>query len=248
MTLTQVLTLGLVQGLTEFLPISSSGHLVIVQNWFGFTKPPVAFDVLLHVATLVAVGGFFWKDIQRLDRKLLQAILVGTIPTVAIGLLLEQKAQVMFASSSLLGAGYLVTTLILLSTMLVPKVHLKMRASVDLGSALLIGIAQGVSIVPSISRSGATIVTALWLGVERKEATKFSFLLSIPAIIGAQLLELPELFTNGEFSFPMTTIGFFTALIAGWFSLGWLVALIKGARLHWFAIYTGLLAVLSILV
>lgn len=248
MTPTHAVLLGVVQGLTEFLPVSSSGHLVILQSLFGFSTPPVAFDVLLHVATLVAVIAVFWHDLRNVTRPFLIALAAGTIPTGMIGMLLVEKAESLFMNLPLLSAGYAITTLMLLSTLLIPRLRHRTKASVDPLTAVLIGIVQGIAVIPSISRSGATIVAAMWLGVERREAARFSFLLSIPAILGAQLLELPNLINNDELTLPVAIIGFVSSLIVGWLSLRWLLAMIKGRELHWFALYTGLLAAITAIV
>ena len=248
MTSIQATILGLVQGLTEFLPISSSGHLAILQNLFQFSEPPIAFDVLLHVATLGAVGAFFFNDIRRINRARMVALLAGTIPTGIIGIILEKQADWLFSSVPLLSIGFFLTTLLLLSTLLLDRVRVKTKITINIRTAVLIGIAQGISIIPSLSRSAATIVTALWLGVDREDAARFSFLLSIPAILGAQLLEIPSLLTNNHVAPSSTAIGFFTAFVAGFLSLRWLMAIVKGKELHWFALYTGALALLLAIV
>lgn len=234
MSIFQAFILGVIQGLTEFLPISSSGHLVVAQQLFGFTEPPVFFDIVVHIATLLAVFVFFAQDIRHLSRKLLLALIVASVPTAIIGLLLNPYADFMFQSLPLTIIGFAVTSVVLLSLKNVrPKNGHK---TVSLPTAFIIGIAQGIAIIPSISRSGATIAAALLKGVDSKQAFSFSFLVSIPAIIGATLLELSSIAHPP--AAPSLIVGFITAAITGFLSLAFLRRVLIHHHFYRFGIYT----------
>ena len=189
--------LGIIQGLTEFLPISSSGHLVIFQKLLGFQQQQLLFDCALHVGTLLAVVIYFSKDIKRIfksvlskkentDSFLLKDIITGSIPTAIIGFLFKDYFERAFSSALIAGIMLCVTGLFVGATKFIPEGSKK---RVGLIRSVLIGIAQGIAIIPGISRSGATIVCGLMCKIDRELAFKFSFLLSIPAISGAFILE-----------------------------------------------------------
>lgn len=243
MTLFVALVLGLIQGLTEFLPVSSSGHLVLAQLLLRLETPPVFFDIVVHVATVLAIVAFFRKNLVKFFRTYFWPIVVGSIPTALIGLGLSQVKNEMFSSPLLLVVGFLLTTLILFSSKYAPS----RSGGLTLTKAFWIGVAQGISILPSISRSGATIVTALWLGVAPQTAFSFSFLLSIPAILGAFALEFQDQALVVP-SASVLTIGFVAALIAGFWSLRFLQSLLRQKKLHRFALYTLAITIVSLLV
>jgi len=254
MTTPQALVLGIVQALTEFLPVSSSAHLVIIQDYLGFKKPLLLFDVILHAATLGALLVYFRKDIgkiilslvrlkeksdqEMLNRKIFYFILIGTIPTLALGLFLNQWIKAMFTSVTFTSLMLLVTGTILWIS--------KRRADSERGiekmkttDAFLIGIMQGVAIIPGISRSGATISTGLLRGIKKELAFRYSFLLSIPAIIGALGLQLREAFLEQTLpSHPLAWIGgALVAAIIGYISLVIFRKIILGKKLYIFAYY-----------
>ncbi len=196
-----VILLAVVQGLTEFLPVSSSGHLVLAQHFLHAFEGDVALDVILHGGTLVAILAVYWREIRRLltfDAAAVQyvvALVVGTLPAVAVGLLLKDRIEALFSDPRATAVALMVTGLILLSTR-AARSELR-RVPGDwhpvpppLPKALLIGCAQAVAITPGISRSGSTIAASLWLGLPRDEAARFSFLLAVPAIVGALVLHL----------------------------------------------------------
>ena len=208
----EAVILGAVQGLTEFLPVSSSGHLVIFQHIFNLKEPEVLFDVGVHIGTLVAVIIFFRKELhciiasvfrffdgilkkkvsfkdapQDTDIKLALLIIAGTIPTGILGLFLYKIVGRIFSSVVLVGLMLIVTGLLLIITVLIKK-NDKGIERFSIKDALIIGLIQGISIIPGISRSGSTIAFGLFLGLERETSARFSFLLSIPAIIGAAIL------------------------------------------------------------
>lgn len=250
----QALILGTVQALTEFLPVSSSAHLVIIQNYLGFKEALLLFDVILHTATLIALMVYFREDIgkiilslirlkknapqERLNRRLFYFIIIGTVPTVALGLLLNQWTEVMFASVPFTSFMLLITgTLLWISKGKAgPEREIE---DIKTRDAFIIGIMQGIAIIPGISRSGATISTGLLRGIKKELAFRYSFLLSIPAIIGALGLELRETFIEQTLpSRPFPWIGgALVAAIVGYFSLVIFRKIILKRKLHIFAYY-----------
>lgn len=234
MTLIQAFILGAIQGLTEFLPISSSGHLVITQHLFGFTEPPVLFDVVVHFGTLAAVLFFFSADIRRLDKSLLQKLLFATIPTGIIGLVVNPYTDILFQSLPITALGFALTSLLLLS--LKNKKTSQNKSQLTLSTALLIGTTQGIAIIPGLSRSGSTIAVALRRGLKPETAFSFSFLLSIPAITAATILKVNEISTPPQLS--TLSIGFTTAAITGFLTLKLLRRILIHHHFHRFGLYT----------
>lgn len=265
----EALILGVVQGATEYLPVSSSGHLVIFQHLFGLDEPALLFDIVLHVATLLAVLWYYRRDIADLIRQSLAAvralsqgeswanvqtafpgfrlawlIVLGTVPTALIGVTLQDTFEALFGSLKTVGFMLGVTGFILLMTRFGSKGERgigEMKAS----DALIIGLVQGLAITPGISRSGSTIAVALLLGIKKETAARYSFLLSVPSIVGALILKLGD---AGEgVSLGATVVGFVAALVTGYFCLALLVQLVKRGKLAWFAPYcfvAGLFALL----
>jgi undecaprenyl-diphosphatase len=197
MDLLQSLILGFVQGTTEWLPISSTGHLRIAEHFFGLTVP-LLFDVMLHFGTLIVTLIFFRKEIINIlralfhrdfhcaDGKLILPIIIGSIPTAIIAVLFGDQLDAYFSSLPLLAAGFVASGVVLLAS----KWSKENKDTIDIPTALLIGVMQGVAIIPAVSRSGLTIAVMLLLGVRRELAFKYSFLLSIPAVTGALGLTL----------------------------------------------------------
>ena len=213
MSTLQAVVLGILQGLGEFLPISSSGHLIVVPWLLGWPGQSLAFDVALHLGTLAAVVAAFAGDWRRLlgsairgarrgrpfaepEGRLLGLLALATIPGAVVGLLLEEQAETAFRSAGLVAVNMALMGAILLAADRRGGAGEAMRASVR--DALLIGAAQAASIVPGVSRSGATISMALFLGYRREEAARFSFLLATPITFGAAALKVPHLFSTGE--------------------------------------------------
>jgi undecaprenyl-diphosphatase len=199
-----VLALGIVQGLTEFLPVSSSGHLVVAQHYLpGFTDSPLPFDIILHVGTLVSLVIYFYRDIwdilvsfirwegeeRKKHRRLGLMVLVGSIPAGFLGILFGDLFESLFANVLIVPFMFLVSASILLVGERRGALE-HGRDDVSIKEALIIGLMQGFAIVPGISRSGSTIATGLFMGLERETAARFSFLLSIPAILGAFLIKI----------------------------------------------------------
>ncbi|MBU1888219.1 MAG: undecaprenyl-diphosphate phosphatase [Candidatus Omnitrophica bacterium] len=234
MSFLEVIISGIVQGMTEFLPVSSSGHLVILHKLFGFKEPQIDFDIFLHLGTLSAVFIVFRRDIINIfttKKKLGLFIIIATIATAIFVLVFGKGVEASFGNSKLVGL-----MLILTGAWLIIGSFVRFGSSGLTGvKSFLIGIAQGVASIPGISRSGATISTALFLGVEPRSAARFSFLLSIPAIIGAFLFKIKQ---GGFSGFSANYIfGFFTSCAIGILALKLLLRTIENDRLHFFGFY-----------
>ena len=245
----QAAILGVVQGLTEFLPVSSSAHLVLGQRILGLKEPELLFDVAVHVGTLLAVVVFFWRDLWAMarglwaqddegfrGRRLLWLVIVGSIPTAIIGLLFKDTFESLFASVSAVSLALLVTGGLLLSTRFAPPARREV-GRVGAGRALIVGLVQGIAITPGISRSGSTIAAGLLLGVERRLAAHYSFLLSLPAICGALLLQLLHLRPGETVDLTPLLVGGAVAGLTGILALKLLVGVVQRGGLHWFAFY-----------
>jgi len=245
----EAVLLGLVQGIAEFLPISSSGHLALFQRLFGIHEATLGFDVLLHVGTLIPVCVVYGKEIWALIRKPFQKmtllLIIGTLPAVAAALLLGDAIETLFTSMLFLAAGFAVTGVILLLADFLPSGHKEEREITWL-DALLIGCAQGVAVAPAISRSGSTISASLLRGLKRETAARFSFLLSIPAILGAAVLQVKDMLSGGDVfaGIPATSLiaGFLVAMVSGYLAIQFMLRLIQKAKLRYFSIYLFLLA------
>lgn len=256
MTLGAAFFLGVIQGLTEFLPVSSSGHLVLAQSYFQI-EASILFDVFLHCATLGAVVVFFWKDILRLRRKEFMLLGVGTVPIVLVGLLMKDLLEAAFSTPLLVGCALLGTGLLNLVSQSIlqdtqeASTWRKLQATVvrmlkkqqifsaSTSQALLVGAAQALAVTPGISRSGSTVAAGLLTGMDRASSFRFSFLLGIPAILGATLLELHDVIsTGGQFPSLVSVIaGCAAAFVTGLYSLRLLRHLMQRAQLQWFAYY-----------
>ena len=255
MNLIQAIILGIVQGITEFLPISSSGHLVLMQKIFGITEPTLMFDTSVHLGTLVAVFVVFKDDIISILKKPFQKItwllIAGTIPTVIIALVFRDTFEQMFHTGSTLGFEFIVTGIILLwSGMLISgHKHVKETSYFD---AIFIGIMQGIAIMPAISRSGLTISGALFRKLDRDFAARFSFLLSIPAIIGATVFQMKDIIeagsgTGGGIGLGALLVGSIAAAIAGYISIKFMLQVLRSGKLRYFAYYVLVLGAFVIL-
>jgi undecaprenyl-diphosphatase len=227
MTFPQAIFLSFIQGLTEFLPVSSSGHLALFQQIFGL-EPPLLFDVLVHIGTLGAVLFFFRKKIAKLKTRTLGLILVGTIPAVIFGLFLRPYLEVFFASSQLVALGFIFTSVLLFSA----KIPLtkKPAQGLTLKSSLFIGFFQSLAILPGISRSGSTISAGLWQKIRPEEAFEFSFLLAIPAMLGALVLETPDLLKASPAALFQGFLGMIIAGGVGYFALSILKKLLASQK------------------
>ena len=238
----QMVVLAVVQGLTEFLPISSSGHLVIVAAWFGGGEKELDVsdvNIVLHVGTLCSILVFYWYRVWRLigeDRRAVVLLAIGTLPAVVVGVPLKLWFEQVLESPLLAGCMLLVTGAILLAAARCRRGEGE-YLRLGFGQALLIGGAQAVAILPGISRSGATIAMGLRLGLSPKSAATFSFLLAIPAIGGAGLLELKSLLGDAQHATPPLDLaaGAVVSFIVGLASLWWLVRWLERGRFQLFA-------------
>lgn len=240
--------LGLIQGLTEFLPVSSSAHLVLAQSFIpGFSQPGVLFDIVLHGGTLLAVLWYFRKKLLSLSPKMAGLLILGTIPAGLIGVLFKDFLEKMFSETGTLGFELIITGFLCWG---IDKWQSKSEKSKTVGwlDSVLIGIFQAIAIIPGISRSGATIFGGVIRGLDKKEAATFSFLLSIPAIGGAIVLEsLSEAKFVQTALIPQYVTGFLVSLIVGYFSIGVLLRLLAEKKFKYFAYYSWLLGACIIL-
>lgn len=247
--------LGFVQGLTEFLPVSSSGHLVVFEKFLSDEKPPVAFDLMLHVGTLLPVLWVYRADIMNIikgivtdpkgeDARLAWWVVLGSIPTAVLGIGFEDLFEQLFHTPRIVGVTFFITGTFLFATKYIKEPN---RSLSEMGfkDALIIGLVQGLAITPGISRSGSTIAIALFLGLKRELAAKFSFLLSIPAIVGAFIFKLDEL-TVGQVSMPALSIGFVVSAASGLVALKILLKLVNSGDFSKFSYYLWIIAILAI--
>ena len=259
----ETILLGIVQGLTEFLPVSSSGHLVIFENLLGFKEPEILLDASLHLGTLLAVCIYFRSDLRKMVQELWAwvtpgnntgltshaslalMVVVGSIPTALIGLIFKDPLEKMFGAVTTVGVMLLITGVIVGVTKFISLDHGKWE-QVKLWMALIIGTAQGLAIIPGISRSGSTIVCALLLGLRRETAGRFSFLLSIPAIIGAVGLHLESDAIARVGVIPLM-VGFASSALVGFFALKLLMGMVKKGHFYYFAPYCWFVGALTII-
>ena len=254
MDIIQAIILGLVQGASEFVPISSSGHLVLVPWLLGWPQPSLVFDTVVHWGTLVAVLAYFWHDFVVLasawgrslasrslgepEARIAWLIIVGTVPAALMGYVGEDFFESLFAAPAWVAGLLLVTGLILALSEWLGK-RRKEPCQLTFSDSLIIGIAQGCAIAPGISRSGATIAAGLFRGLKREAAARYSFLLATPIIFGAGLLKLLDLFKteNVAAHLPPLVLGFLTAVLSGYLCIRFLLSYLQRGRLYAFAIY-----------
>ena len=270
MTYLSSFLLGLVQGLAEFLPISSSGHLSIAQNLLGLnTEIPEFFDVLLHLGTLVAVFVAYWRDICDMvaelihgvgdlvhgttprqvppARRLILLIIVGTLPLFIL-LPIHKQVQALSNNMVFIGAALVVTGFLLFACDLVRKGK-KTERTATIADVLVVGLGQAIATMPGISRSGMTITTGCFMGFERKFAVRFSFLLSIPAVLGANILSLKDALDTGIIwaEVPMYVVGVITAAVVGYVCIRLLRLVAEKGRFGAFAYYCWAVGLLTLL-
>tara|TARA_B110000503_G_scaffold20559_1_gene30975 strand:- start:782 stop:1576 length:795 start_codon:yes stop_codon:yes gene_type:complete len=258
MNILEAIILGIIQGLTEFLPVSSSGHLELAKAILGDTSIPeesLTFTVVLHFATALSTIVIFRKEILEILKGLLQfkwndefkfslKIIISMLPAVVIGLLFEEELEAFFGGKILLvGCMLLLTALLLL---LADKAK-KTKKKVSFLNALLIGISQAIAMLPGISRSGATISTSVLLGVDRTRAAKFSFLMVVPLIFG----KIGKDLLSGDLSFQSSEImpiaaGFIAAFLAGLLACKWMISIVKKSKLSYFSIYCAIVGTIAI--
>ncbi len=251
--------LGIIQGLTEFLPISSSGHLVLFEQLVGFEQPGILFEVLLHFATLIAIIVVFAKRIGKIiasvfrrwslrdeNFRMFLYLLLASVPAALVGILLKRYIEMLFANVYLVAIMLLVTGGILFSTRFI---KLKPGRKHTAASSIIVGMAQACAILPGISRSGATISAGLWFGLSKDAATEFSFILAIPAMLGAMILHIQALGqTVQQGMLGIYLIGALSALITGFVALLLLIRIVRKGRLHHFAYYCWIAGIVTVTV
>jgi undecaprenyl-diphosphatase len=272
MNYTEATILGIIQGLTEFLPVSSSGHLVLFQHLFGLKEAELFFDVCVHLGTLLAVIVVFHREIRNIiaalwrlislagqketilqqiesdpDLKLALLIVIGSIPTAILGLAFHGIADQLFSSSFFTGLMLMVTGLLLwLTRRAKPGERGTDIEGFSRTKAFIIGMVQGLAIIPGISRSGSTISIGLLLGIERETAARYSFLLSIPAIVGAGALSFKDSLSQTDLAIWLSLLGAAAAALVGYGALKMLLSVVKKGRLYVFAPYCWLVGILAI--
>ncbi len=273
MNLLYAILLGILQGLTEFLPISSSGHLVIAQEVFNIEEADLAFDVILHLGTLVAVLIYYWRDVLNLIseffiligdyirgkkpklldysrpyRVLMIMIIIATIPTAVIGLVFKDLFSQLFETADFVGYDLIVNGIFLwiANGIVSGRKDLKSMTAWD---AVTVGLMQGLAITPGISRSGSTIFAGLIRGLNRELVTRFSFLLSIPAILGAVVLEGKDAFESASSIHEVMPVmaGFAAAAVSGYLAIHLLISALQNKKLIYFSYYCWALGILTIL-
>jgi len=269
MTILQAILLGIVQGITEFLPVSSSAHLVLAPFFLGWKIPAeqvMPFDVLVQAGTLVAVIIYFWRDLWAVVRGWLLAVwqrkpfatpearlgwylILATIPASLIGVLIIDQVEAAF-HSPLVTSIFLLFTAVLL--VLAERFSKRNRTMTNITwlDALIIGLFQVVSLFPGISRSGSTISGGMFRHLDRPSAARFSFLMSVPVMLGASIFSLNDLLETPSLVgfLPTILVGFFAATVVGYLSIRWLLTFLTKRSLNWFALYCALLGIIGIIV
>ena len=268
MTLLQSFVLGLVQGLTEFIPVSSSGHLVLVPHLLGWHFPKdqsFVFDVLVQLGTLAAVVVYYWQDLTAIARAFILSLvrrqpfaeadarmgwflILATLPAVVVGLLAKDLVEQAFASPKMTGVFLLCTAVLLL---IAEKAGRRCRSmqEIDWKDSLWIGFSQVLALLPGVSRSGATLAGGMTRHLDRPAAARFSFLMSVPVMVGAGVLAVKDLFNlpaPHDFLLPLL-VGFLTAMVSGYLAIRWLITYLSRHSLYIFAGYCAAVGLLIVL-
>lgn len=253
----EAIILGIIQGLTEFLPVSSSGHLELAKAIFGNQSLPqesLTFTVILHFATALSTMVVFRKEVLDIIKGIFQfqwndeskfslKIIVSMIPAVVIGLMFEKQLAVFFNGNILMVGFMLIITALLL--LLADKAK-NTDKNISYKNAFIVGVSQAIAMLPGISRSGATISTSVLLGVDRTKAARFSFLMVVPLIFG----KVGKDILGGQISFESShigaySVGFIAAFISGLFACNWMISLVKNSKLYYFAIYCFIVGIIA---
>jgi undecaprenyl-diphosphatase len=251
----KIIILAIIQGLTEFLPVSSSGHLVLAKYMLGLESPGVTLEVFLHFGTFMSVLVIFWKDVVRIIAAVLGNfwkvwkypsimkknedfamgvyIFISMIPAGLVGLFFEEQIEGFFDNIIMVGIALLVTGTMLFLTQWAQNEKKPLKG----WRAMLMGLAQALAIIPGISRSGTTVSTGMFLGMPREKLAKFSFLMALPIIFGATLIEAKDALATDGFAWPAIIIGTFTSFLFGYFAVKWLLSAIIKGKLHFFGFY-----------
>lgn len=253
MEIWQAIILGAVQGFAEFLPVSSSGHLLLLQRWLGVTEGGLFFDIMLHVGTLIPVFVVFYKQIIDLFKKpwnKMLFLIIATIPAMITGLVLSDVVEGAFYGGNLLSAILLSATFLLTAgeLFLSERISKKNKSALPLSykSSVIQGVAQSIAIVPGLSRSGTVISAGCFAGLDRSENANFTFLMSIPIILGAALVSSLDVIKSGvTIDFVPVLFGVITAMITGYIAIKVMLKVIKKANYKWFSLYLVIMAIAS---
>lgn len=241
MEIWQAIILGFVQGLGEFLPISSSGHLILVRNLMGISGDFLLFDIMLHVGTLGAVAVYFFRDILKLFKppfKTMGLLIIATIPAALVGFFLGDYVDVAFMSGKYLCFFFLTTAILMFATEFFAKKE-SFNNPLTIKTAVGMGLMQAVGVIPGISRSGSTIFGGVMTKTNKNEVATFSFLMSIPMILGSAIVETYHVIKDGaqiDYMLPMI-IGMLVAFVSGYFAIKFVMGLVKKANFKWFGVY-----------
>ncbi len=252
MSILKVILLGVIQGLTEFLPVSSSGHLVLTEFALGVKKTnDLSFEVLLHFATLMAILAYFvpkwWEERHKISSNIKEIknyiiyIIIATIPAGIVGLLFEDYISKLFERPSIVGLMLIFTSVILYAG---SRFGIERYKKITLLIAIVVGLSQSLAIIPGISRSGITISTALLLGLNRNESANFSFMIAIPVILGAFILELPNIVGINPI---IGIVGFISAFIAGYIAIGIVFKTLLNRKFIYFSYYCLIVGILTMI-
>lgn len=255
----EALILGIIQGLSEFLPVSSSGHLELGKVIMGVeAENSLIFTVVVHGATVLSTIVVFYKDIIRLIKGVFQfkwneetqylfKIVISMIPVLIVGLFFEEQVEMLFTGNLMLVGSMLVLTAILLAFTYYAKRNTK---NISTGNAFVIGLAQAFAVIPGISRSGSTIATGLLLGNKREEVSRFSFLMVLAPIIGANFLSIKDadFSAQGQVGALVLIVGFIAAFVSGLLACRWMIKIVNKGKLIWFAVYVAVVGLIALLV
>lgn len=243
----QAIILSIIQGITEWFPISSSGHLALIQDYFGFQNLP--FDVFLHLASVIAVVVVFWKDIIKLmnlkeksNLKYIFYLIIALIPAFIAGFLFKNQIKAAFSNPLYLGIFFIASGVLVYST----KFSKEKKDKPNFLDSLYIGIFQAFAVFPGISRSGATISSGMYRGLEKEKAVKFSFLLAIPVILGAAILEAKD-FIAADINYTVLIISFIITLAVSLFTIKILLRIVRGEKFYLFGLYNFLIGILVLI-
>ena len=251
----EALILGIIQGLTEFLPISSSGHLVLAQYFLDIDEPGVFLEIILHMGTLVAIIYYFFDEIKQLMINILNnkkesiiylsQLIIATVPASCVGLLFYEIIQSAFTSTMVIGL-LIITGLVVGATSMVNKRSNNKKLSFVI--AFSIGLFQAFALLPGLSRSGLTISCALFLGIRHEEAARFSFFMAIPVLFGAGIIQLVKIDVTQTISPLLMLVGFISSAVSGYMVIDWLLSIITKHKFHLFSFYCFFIAALSFII
>ena len=251
MTWLEAVILGIIQGLTEFLPISSSGHLVLAQHFMDVNESGILLEAILHLGTLAAILIYYWDDLQNLAKDFFNGVtearayvfylVVATIPAVFVGISFENRIESVFIPSWVI-CMLIITGLVVGSTYFVQN---RSRREFTYMIVLYIGFAQAFALLPGISRAGITISVALLMGITHREAAKFAIIMAIPVLLGAGLLQIIKIDNIQQNSLFPLIIGFFTSAATGFMVINWLLAVISKGKFYLFSLYCFTIAIIA---